>query len=148
MTYTIRSVRENELDSILELYKHLNPEDLPIDQQTLSTVWSQFIHDPKINCLVVQENDQLVASCTLVMVPNLTRSARPFGLIENVVTHPDYRNRGIGKEMLQYALHLAWDQNAYKVMLLTGRNDEKVFRFYESAGFKRGIKTGFIAKPK
>ena len=148
MAYNIRTIQENELGNLVALYKHLNPEDPPVEEQTLYAVWDQFIHDPKIHCIVVEEGGQLIASCTLIMVPNLTRSARPYSLIENVITHPDFRKRGIGKQMLQHALNLAWQQNAYKVMLLTGRNDEKVFQFYEHAGFKRGVKTGFIAKPE
>jgi GNAT superfamily N-acetyltransferase len=148
MDKNTRAIRNNDLASLVELYQYLNPEDPPVGEQTLAVVWDQFIHDPKITCIVVEDGGQLIASCTLVMVPNLTRSARPYGLIENVITHPDYRHQGIGKQMLQYALNLAWEQNAYKVMLLTGRNDEKVFQFYENAGFQRGVKTGFIARPK
>ena len=90
---------------------------------------------------------QLATSCTLVIIPNLTRGARPYGLIENVVTHAEYRQRGIGTRLLRHALQIAWEQNCYKVMLLTGRQDEATLRFYEKAGFQRGLKTGVIAKP-
>jgi GNAT superfamily N-acetyltransferase len=68
-------------------------------------------------------------------------------LIENVVTHPDHRRQGFGGQVLQYALQIAWDQNCYKVMLLTGRKEESTMVFYEKAGFVRGVKTGFIAYP-
>ena len=45
------------------------------------------------------------------------------------------------------ALEEAWAAHCYKVMLLTGRKDEATFRFYESVGFDRNGKQGFIAKP-
>jgi hypothetical protein len=45
------------------------------------------------------------------------------------------------------ALIDAWDRNCCKVMLLTGRKNEGVYRFYESAGFDRHAKQAFLAKP-
>ena len=77
----------------------------------------------------------------------MTRGARPYGIIENVVTHPDDRRQGIGTLVLNYALNLAWQQDCYKVMLLTSSKREETLHFYERAGFKRGVKTGFIALP-
>jgi GNAT superfamily N-acetyltransferase len=103
--------------------------------------------DPKLFYFVGELEGALVASCTLTIIPNLTRGARPYGLIENVITHVDYRRRGFGTKLLQHALGVAWDHACYKVMLLTGRKDEGVFRFYKEAGFQRGLKTGFIAYP-
>ncbi|MEH2045727.1 hypothetical protein [Nostoc sp.] len=49
--------------------------------------------------------------------------------------------------MLHYALALAWQQQCYKVMLLSGSKREETLKFYENAGFKRGVKTGFVALP-
>lgn len=85
----------------------------------------------------------LVSSCTLAIIPNLTRGARPYGVIENVVTHPGYRRRGLGRGVLQAALNTAWGANCYKVLLATGSKRETTLRFYEGAGFSRGGKTYF-----
>jgi GNAT superfamily N-acetyltransferase len=90
---------------------------------------------------------QLVSSCTITVIPNLTRGGRPYGLIENVVTHADHRGRGYARAVLQDALSFAWAQGCYKVMLMTGRKDEATLRFYESAGFDRHGKQAFIARP-
>jgi GNAT superfamily N-acetyltransferase len=80
-------------------------------------------------------------------VPNLTRACRPYGLIENVVTHPNHRNKGHGKAVLAHSLSFAWSQDCYKVMLLTGSKREAVYRFYEAAGFDRNEKQAFVARP-
>ena len=70
-----------------------------------------------------------------------------YGLIENVVTHAEYRNHGYGTALMSHVLDFAWQQRCYKVMLLTGRTDPAVFRMYEKAGFKRGVKEGLVAYP-
>lgn len=148
MTLSIRPITDHDLPALLELYRHLHAADEPLpDEPTLHRVWNALLIDPKLHVLVAEGDGTLLASCILVIVPNLTRGARPYGLIENVVTHRNYRRQGIGTRLLQHALEIAWGQHCYKVMLLTGRKDEAVFRFYEGVGFKRGTKTGFIAYP-
>lgn len=145
MDIRFRPVRADELEALLELYTHLNPTDAPLpDEATLRQVWDDFLTDPKVCCLVGEADNQLVTSCTLVIIPNLTRGMRPYGLIENVVTHAAYRQKGFGTRLLRHALQLAQEQNCYKVMLLSGRKEEETLRFYEKAGFQRGVKTGFV----
>ena len=144
----VRAIQRDELGQLLALYEQLHPHDPPLPMDGyLESLWDQIVDDPKLFCFVGELDGVLVASCTLTIVPNLTRGARPYGLIENVITHRDYRRRGFGTRLLQHALGVAWDRVCYKVMLLTGRKDEGVFRFYEEAGFRQGIKTGFIAYP-
>jgi GNAT superfamily N-acetyltransferase len=149
MDIQFRLVRPDELQALVRLYQQLNPLDAPLpDEAIVGQVWKDFLSDPKIRCLGGEVDGRLVASCTLVIIPNLTRGARPYGLIENVVTDADYRQKGIGTQLLRCALQMAWEHHCYKVMLLTSRKEEETLRFYEKAGFQRGIKTGFVAKPE
>jgi len=83
-----------------------------------------------------------VASCALVVVPNLTRSGTPYALIENVVTHAGFRKCGFGRALLAEAVDAAWVAGCYKVMLLAGSKSPDILRFYEGAGFAQS-KTGF-----
>jgi len=80
-----------------------------------------------------------------VIVNNLIRGAKPYGLIENVVTHEGYRNKGYGTGLLKKALEIAQGEGCYKVMLMSGRGEEAL-KFYEKVGFERGKKTGFIIR--
>jgi GNAT superfamily N-acetyltransferase len=144
----IRSIIQSDLPGLLFLYRHLHPADAPLpDDITVDQVWHDILNDPKIHCLVAEQDGELVGSCTLVIIPNLTRGARPYGLIENVVTHAGYRKQGIGAAILQQALRIAWEAGCYKAMLMTGSKREEVHRFYEKAGFVKGGKTGFVATP-
>lgn len=145
---TIRPIRADELEELLALYRHLHPADPEIALTTSVTeLWQCICHDPSLHYLGAEVDGRLVATCTLAIIPNLTRAARPYGLIENVVTHPDCRRRGHATILLRAALQIAWEAGCYKVMLLTGRRDEATLRFYEQAGFEGGVKTGFVARP-
>jgi GNAT superfamily N-acetyltransferase len=146
--FYVRSIGREELPQLLELYKHLHENDVPLRMDhRLELLWDDILSNPLLHYLVGEIDGKLVSSCTLAIIPNLTRGARPYGLIENVVTRRDYQGRGFGTRMLRHALQIAWDSDCYKVMLLTGCRDEATLRFYEQAGFKRGVKTGFIAYP-
>ena len=136
-----------DLPQLLALYQYLNSDDplLAVDD-ALQQHWQTILNNNALFYVVARDEDRVVATCALTIIPNLTRSARPYGLIENVVTHPDYRKRGIGTQVLKYALDIAWSHNCYKVMLLTGSKNEGTLRFYENAGFIRGEKTGFVAR--
>lgn len=142
----IRTMQPDELPALLELYTHLHDDDEPLPMERAQAIWEKLLADPNIRCLGAEVDGRVVASCILSMTPNLTRGGRPYGLIENVVTHADYRKRGIGTAMLRHALSMAWEAGCYKVMLLTGRKSEAVYRFYQNAGFVRGEKEGFVAR--
>ena len=145
---TLRAIRRHELPELLALYRHLHPSDPELPSTpSLEAHWERIHSDPSLHYLVAEVSGTLASTCTLAIIPNLTRSARPYGLIENVVTHPEFRQRGLATALLQRALGIAWEQNCYKVMLLTGRKDEATLRFYQNAGFEAGEKTGFVAKP-
>src|SRR5437899_3433663 len=143
---TIRMICQDELSSLLGLYRHLHPGDPELAVTELEGLWHRILADSRTHYLVAEVAGQIVSTCTLAVILNLTRGARPYGLIENVVTHPDFRRRGIGTRLLQAALDLAWTHDCYKVMLLTGRKDDATLRFYQQAGFEPGVKTGFVAK--
>lgn len=144
---TIRFVRNEEFPQLLELYQYLNVEDpvLDIETEVLDT-WNSIMQDQKLHCFVVEEDSKLVGSCMLAIIPNLTRSAKPFGVVQNVITHPDYRGRGIGSSLLQKVNEFAWENNCYQILLQTGRKE--THDFYRKAGYRDDIKTGFVAKPK
>ena len=143
----VRTVRPDELDRLLDLYRHLNPEDPDIKgQKHIKEIWQEICADPGIFYFAIEENGLLVSSCTLTVIKNLTRGGQPYGLIENVVTHASYRKRGYGSAILEKALETARSSGCYKVMLMTGRKEESTLNFYEKAGLKKGLKTAFTIK--
>lgn len=147
---TLRELAEHDLDVLLTLYAELHPADTPLPERArVLGVWHAMLRDPKLFCLGGFLDEQLVTSCTLAVIPNLTRTCRPYGLIENVVTTAAQRDHGYGHAILQHACALAWEHDCYKVMLLTSRKDEATLQFYASAGFDAHTKQAFyLAAPE
>jgi len=144
--FTIRKIREDELPKLLALYRHLHVDEPEPDVDAgIERLWGEICADPQLHYLVADVEGRIVSTCTLAIIRNLTRGAKPYGLIENVVTHPQFRKRGFGTRVLQAALKIAREADCYKVMLLTGRKDPATLRFYEQSGFQSGVKTGFVA---
>ena len=144
---TVRHAENDDLEELLELYQHLHSGDpSPIINAPLRAQWGEMLADANMHILVTVADAGLVASCVLVAVPNLTRSARPYGLIENVVTRAEMRRRGYGRQVIEGALAIAWRNNCYKVMLMTG--NASALQFYRQCGFVQGVKTGLVAYPE
>lgn len=144
----IRHLTEEDLPALLDLYTHLHTSDSPLPSgEEISAVWTEILNNERIRYFALFVEDELVSSCTINVIPNLTRGCRPYGLIENVVTHVAHRKRGYGTAVLHAALDHAWSVGCYKVMLMTGRKDDSTLHFYQSAGFDSNGKQAFIAKP-
>jgi GNAT superfamily N-acetyltransferase len=143
----VRRAAASDLDSLLALYAYLHDRDDPLPPQPqLEAVWGDIMADPKLHYFVAEIEGLLVSSCNLSIVPNLTRGARPFGVIENVVTHADFRKQGLARAVMEAALETAWAAGCYKVVLLSSAHRSEAHAFYEKLGFDGHSKIGFVAR--
>ena len=139
----VRSATAHDLHGVLNLYQHLHPHESQLETATAERVCSTLLASSVTTVIVAQATELLVSSCTLAIVPNLSRGGRSYGVIENMVTHTDYRRLGFGQRVLAHALNLARQADCYKVHLASGSKRETTLRFYEGAGFHRDGKTYF-----
>lgn len=110
----------------------------------LKDTWKEILADSNYHIIVAEEYGMLVSSCVCVVIPNLTRNVQPYALVENVVTHENYRNRGLATACLNYAREIAKAASCYKIMLMTGAEKDSTFRFYEQAGYNSSDKKAFV----
>ena len=141
----IREATSSDLGALLALYLHLHETRLP-DAQRAEAAWRKILSDPDHHLIVYDLDGEPVSSCACVIVPNLTRNARPYALIENVVTRADCRGRGYATACLARAREIAEEAGCYKIMLLTGAKDAATLDFYRRAGFDDAEKTAFIQR--
>jgi ribosomal protein S18 acetylase RimI-like enzyme len=133
---------ENEILSLLELYKQLNPGDNMINEFIAKNIWKN-IETQNIKYFIAKENGKIIASCYICIIPNLTRGGKSIGFIENVITDIEYRRKGIGKNIIKNAIKYAREQNCYKILLQSGNKRVEACGFYESIGFDGESKRAF-----
>lgn len=140
----IREAKEDDLAQLVELYKQLHDNKMPEITPKLQELWIEIQTDKNHHVVVCEVDAQIISSCVLIVVPNLTHNQRPYALIENVITHRQYRGRGYATSVLNFSKEIAAKCNCYKIMLLTGATEERTLKFYEKAGYNKNDKTAFI----
>ena len=135
----IREATEKDAEDLKILYFEFLTKYPPEEPQDMA-VWrnklSKFNKDENMHILVAEADGRAVSSVQLAIIESLTHNVRPFAVIENVVTHADYRNKGLASALLQNATEIAQARNCYKVSLETGSNRESTLNFYRSNGFE------------
>ena len=141
----IREAAFEDLDALMGLYAQLHADEPgPLPRDELEGLWNDMLADPNHQVILACAGEAVLASCVLLVVPNLTRGQRPWGIVENMITDAGHRRQGYGGAVLAEAVRRAKAANCYKLMLATGQSDPAVHRLYRNAGFNSRDKTAYI----
>ncbi|SEQ06545.1 Ribosomal protein S18 acetylase RimI [Treponema bryantii] len=145
----IRQAEEKDVFDIKDLYFNFLTQYPPKEEQDIE-VWKKLINEmnrsENLYLLVVEEDNRVVSTVQLAIIPSLTHNVRSFAVVENVVTHEDYRKKGFASMLLQEAIKIAQNKNCYKIFLETGSNRETTLNFYKENGFEKDTKHSFLKK--
>jgi ribosomal protein S18 acetylase RimI-like enzyme len=102
------------------------------------TAFETVDRDPNIQLVVAEDGEGAVVGCLqLCILPGLSSQGASRGLIEDVRVATDCRGRGIGEQMVQWAVVEACAKGCVLVELLTHHTRVDAQRFYERLGFQR-----------
>ena len=142
-----REAGPGDLEDILRLYRQLQPEDPVLGDGSDAAAFAQILGSPGLHLFVLEADGVVVATTYLNVIPNITRSASPYAVIENVVVEEAVRGSGLGKQIMAATLQAAWDAGCYKAMLQTGSRRPATHAFYRACGFSPDVKTAYVARP-
>ena len=143
-----REAGVGDFDGIVRLYRQLHPEDAVLRDGSDAAAFGQILDSPGLRLFVLEVDGGVAATTYLNIVPNLTRSASPYAVIENVVVEETLRGTGLGKQIMAGTLQAAWDAGCYKAMLLTGSRTPGTHAFYRACGFSADAKQAYLARPR
>lgn len=112
-------------------------EDLtkPLNKAYLDA-FHQIVADPNNELTVVVLESKIVGVMQLTFIPYLTHRGSWRCLIEGVRIHTDYRSKGLGQEMINWAINRAKQRGCHIVQLTSDKQRKDAQRFYEKLGFK------------
>ena len=91
-----------------------------IDTNITRIKYDNFIDNilgPNHKIIVQEYKGKLVATGTLLIESKLTYGGCKMGHIENILVHPDHRNKGYGEQLVKKLLEIANEKECYRVDL-------------------------------
>jgi len=138
----VRVATEDDVTHILELYRQLvittsqaelrRSPSLDDCQQVFAEIGTFPGHE----LLVAEDEGKVVGTVVLLIVPNLSHSALPWALVENLVIDQEHQGRGIGRLLMSYAIAQAKEAGCFKIQLSSDERRQEAHHFYRSLGFQ------------
>ena len=91
--------------------------------------------DPAHLLLVAGDEGDVIATMQLSMLPGLARRGALRAQIEAVRVRADYRSRGLGAALFEWAIAEARRRGCALVQLTTDKSRDDAHRFYEGRAF-------------
>jgi L-amino acid N-acyltransferase YncA len=138
----IRLATEEDIPRILELYQQLAITTSEVEgQRCLSLddyqqVFGEISRFRGCELVVAEDHGEVIGSLVLVIVPNLSHGALPWAIIENVIVDRKQRRRGVGRQLMEYAITRAKESNCCRMGLISSKSRREAHHFYRALGFE------------
>ncbi|MEM1176363.1 MAG: GNAT family N-acetyltransferase [Pseudomonadota bacterium] len=106
----------------------------PLDM-AYQTAFAQILGDANNHLLVARHDDAVAGFLQLTFIPYLTYRGGWRCLIESVRVAAALRGRGVGRQLVEYAIDVARQQGCHVIQLTTDKQRPEAIRFYEKLGF-------------
>lgn len=104
--------------------------------QSYRNAFAAIERDPNNELVVAESDGIIVGMLQLTFIPYLTYTGGWRCLVEGVRIHPDFRGRGFGNQIFQWAMQRARERRCHLLQLTTDKSRPDALRFYEKLGFK------------
>ncbi|MFI5754430.1 GNAT family N-acetyltransferase [Streptomyces sp. NPDC051569] len=114
----------------------------PDDLRPYTAAHERLRRDPNQFLMVAVRDDMVVGTLQLTVIPGLSRRGSTRSVIEAVRVRGSERGRGIGRQLIDWAIEESRRQECQLVQLTSDMARQDAHRFYERIGFT-GSHVGF-----
>lgn len=134
----IRAATADDLPDVLRLYAE--NEDSPEDVLSLAeatAIWQRYREYPNYRLFVASVDREIAGTFALLIMDNLAHRGAKSGVVEDVIVATQFQKRGIGKQMMHFAIDQCAQFGCYKLSLSSNAKRTQAHAFYEALGFAR-----------
>ncbi|MCU0683410.1 MAG: GNAT family N-acetyltransferase [Polyangiaceae bacterium] len=140
-TICVRPATESDLPRVIELIALGNVAGTQTEQLT-SPLPESYVRalraikaTPGLEVYVAELEGEVIGTFQLSTLPNLSNGGRPVAQLESVHVAPPFRGRGVGEQMLAFAIAESRAQGCFRLQLTSNKARADAHRFYARAGF-------------
>jgi GNAT superfamily N-acetyltransferase len=133
----IRAATEADLPSILALYVDVEDGGPVLSIEEARSILARTRNYPDYTIYVAILDGSVIGTFELLIMDNLAHLGAPSGVLEDIVVHRDWRGKGVGKQMVRFAMNRCRERGCYKLALSSNLKREAAHRFYDRLGFQR-----------
>ena len=133
----IREANEKDLPEVLSLFNQPDVDQYVLSIKDAQRIFCQITNYPNYKIFVAEADQKILGTFSLLVMDKLSHMGAKSGIVDDVVVHPDWQGKGIGKKMMQFAMDRCKKSGCYKLMLSSNIKRELAHQFYEKLGFKK-----------
>src|SRR5918992_3317828 len=128
----IRRAGMKDTDRIIELVSELGRPEPKNEEEIkhFAKLIQNYISEKDKMVLVAEIDSKVVGVIWLVFLPRLNRS-KPEAWIPDFIIDQEYRNKGIGRELLKKCMRIDRREKCWRIRLETGLSRKCAQRFYK-----------------
>lgn len=140
----IRQATSDDLSDLISLYEQL--EDMGTDWSDITfsqndemlseKAFARMRDYPDYKVYVAEVNDEVVGTLALLILDSAPNGI-PTAFVENIVVERSWRHKGIGRQLMQFAIDQSRSKGCFEITLFSRMKNETAHRFYEALGMQK-----------
>lgn len=128
-----RSAGIHDCKAVYQMICDMESKMLPYDR--FREIFQRQLEDGRYECIICEENGETIGVLNMRIEEQLHHSETIAEILEFVIAS-DYRNKGLGKDMLAYASQLAKEKCCAQIEVACNQLRYNTHRFYLREGMK------------
>lgn len=143
---TYRRAKSRDIAFVIEMWREMSTEVAAVNPRYKISdngefVWGRWaggVAGSERGCVILAEDGENPVGCILAFIPDEAPiyASRPRGRISDIYVFPEYRKKGIGKELLKQAIDFLKEKNVKAIEVNMPKGVEGLAKLWTGAGMK------------